>query len=146
MKKTAAFIILVLVAIQFIPLERTNPKENPKLALHTDKKVMKILQKSCYDCHSNNTRWSKYAYIAPLSFGVVSHVKDGREALNFSNYKNIPKDIKLARLKRAIHMIRLGTMPLGSYTLFHHDAKLSSNEKKIVIKWLHQEIDKLEKE
>ena len=146
MKKTVAFIVLVLIAIQFIPLERTNPKEDPKLVLHTDKKVMKILQKSCYDCHSNNTHWSEYAYIAPLSFGVVSHVKDGRKALNFSNYKNIPKDIKLARLKRAINMIKLETMPLGSYTLFHHDAKLSPNEKKIVIKWLRQEIDKLEKE
>jgi len=104
---------------------------------------MNILKRSCYDCHSNETKWSKYAYIAPLSFGIVSHVKDGRKALNFSNYKNIPNNIKKMRLKRAIQTVKIDRMPLGSYTLFHKEAKLSKEDKKILIDWFNSELNRL---
>jgi anthranilate/para-aminobenzoate synthase component II len=106
---------------------------------------MNILKKSCYDCHSNETKWSEYAYIAPLSFGVVSHVKDARKALNFSNYKNIDKEIKIARLKKAIHTLKLNTMPLASYLEFHKEAKLTKEDKSILINWCNLELKKLTK-
>lgn len=105
---------------------------------------MKILRKSCYDCHSDETKWSKYAYIAPLSFGVVSHVEDGRRALNFSRYKTISKEIKLLRLKKAIHTLKIGTMPLPSYLFFHKDARLNSHEKSILTQWFQEEIQKIQ--
>ena len=95
-KKIIIGIILVLVLIQFIPLEKTNPKVDKTIALKTDENIMKILKKSCYDCHSDETIWSIYSDIAPLSFGVVAHVNDGREALNFSKWKSIKLSIKKA--------------------------------------------------
>ena len=144
--KSLLFLVVILIAMQFIPLHKTNPKVDEAIALHTDAKVMKILRKSCYDCHSNETKWSVYADIAPLSFGVVSHVEDGRAALNFSKYKIIPQEIKIARLKRAISTVKLGIMPLSSYLLFHPEASLSKEEKKILIAWFEKELQKTEQE
>jgi len=143
-KKSLLFIVILLIGIQFIPLDRTNPPIDEKIALHTDPKVMQILHKSCYDCHSNETKWSKYAYIAPLSFGVVSHVEEGRAALNFSRYKTISKEIKILRLQKAIRTLKLNTMPLPSYILFHEDAKLSPNDKKILTQWFQTELKRVQ--
>ena len=142
-KKTLIFLVILLIAIQFIPLKKTNPPVNEAIALHTDKKVMQILKRSCYDCHSNETRWSIYSDIAPLSFGVISHVEDGRNALNFSRYKTISPEIKRARLKRAISTVKLGIMPLSSYLLFHKEARLSKADKKTLIAWFEKELQEL---
>ena len=142
-KKTVIFLLIILVGIQFIPVKKTNPPVDEAVALHTDKKVMAILKRSCYDCHSNETKWSLYSDIAPLSFGVVSHVEDGRNALNFSRYKTISPEIKRARLKRAISTVKLGIMPLSSYLLFHKEARLSKEDKKILIAWFKKELEKL---
>lgn len=146
LKKILIFTIITIVAIQFIPLDRTNPKIDETLALHTDKKVMKILKTSCYDCHSYETKYSDYAYIAPFSFGVISHIKNAREALNFSKWKKIPNDIKKLRLKRAIQTIRINTMPLPSYAMFHSETKLSKDEKIILTKWFEKELKKISTE
>jgi len=142
-KKTLIFLVILLIAIQFIPLKKTNPPVNEAIALHTDKKVMQILKRSCYDCHSNETKWSIYSDIAPLSFGVISHVEDGRNALNFSRYKTISPEIKRARLKRAISTVKLGIMPLSSYLLFHKKARLSKADKKTLIAWFEKELQQL---
>ncbi len=141
--KSVLFFVGVLIVIQFIPLKKTNPPVDASLALQTDEKVQKILKKSCYDCHSNETNWSLYANIAPFSFGVVSHVEDGRAAFNFSKYKNIDKETKIARLKRAIKTVKLGMMPLSSYLMFHKDAELTKEEKEILIDWFVKELKKL---
>jgi len=141
-KKTIIFLAVTLIAIQFIPLEKTNPKVDETITLKTDENVMKILKKSCYDCHSYETKWSIYSDIAPLSFGVVSHVEDGRKALNFSSYNNIDPEIKVARLKRAIKTINNGRMPVSNYLAFHEEAKMTKDEKETLLNWLENELKK----
>ncbi|MEA1893429.1 MAG: heme-binding domain-containing protein [Campylobacterota bacterium] len=140
-KKIIIGIVLVLVLIQFIPLEKTNPKLDKAIALHTDENIMKILKKSCYDCHSNETKWSIYSQIAPLSFKIQSNVKRGRDALNFSSWKDIKVDIKIARLKRAIKTVNNEMMPLSAYLSLHDEAKISKDEKKILVKWFEKELE-----
>ena len=139
-KKTMIFFVVTLVAIQFIPLEKINPKVDEAIALHTDKKVLSILKKSCYDCHSYETSWSIYSDIAPLSFGVVSHVKDGRKALNFSLYENIDPKIKRARLERAIKTVNNGSMPVSNYLAFHEEARMTKDEKETLVAWFEKEL------
>ena len=145
LKKTIIFIAVTLVAIQFIPLEKTNPKVDEAITLKTDKKVLSILKKSCYDCHSYETKWSIYSDIAPLSFGVVSHVDDGRKALNFSTYKNIDLETKERRFKRAVTLIKNGRMPVANYLAFHEEARMSQDEKKTLISWFEKELVMLKK-
>jgi len=143
LKKIVLFTIFPLIGIQFIPIDKINPKIDETMSLHTDIQVMKILKKSCYDCHSNETKYSIYADIAPLSFGIESHISDARKALNFSNYKNISDDIKKARLQRAIKTIKNGMMPLSSYLMFHNEAKMTQEERDILIRWFERELGKL---
>ena len=139
-KKIIIGFFLVLVLIQFIPLKKTNPKIDKTISLTADDKVMKILKKSCYDCHSDETKWSIYSDIAPLSFGVIAHVNDGREALNFSKWKSIKLSIKKARLKRAIKTVNNEMMPLSSYLMFHEEAKMSKEDRKTLVNWLEKEL------
>ena len=87
--KIALILVGILFAIQLIRPEMTNPPVNEALSLKAPQNVMKILKTSCYDCHSNETIWPWYAQIAPLSWNIVGHVNDGREALNFSKYNEI---------------------------------------------------------
>jgi len=141
LKKTIIFLAVTFFAIQFIPLEKTNPKIDNTLTLKADAKVLKILKKSCYDCHSYETKWSIYSDVAPLSFGIVSHVKDGRKALNFSNYKNIDSKIKQERLKRAVIMVKNGRMPVSNYLAFHEEARMTKSEKETLITWFEKELD-----
>jgi hypothetical protein len=134
---------MIFIAIQFIRPEKTNPRVDKTIALSASKDVMDILKKSCYDCHSYETKWPTYSEIAPISFFVASHVKKGRKALNFSEWKNIDTDIKEKRLKRAIMTVNNGMMALPSYVSVHDNAKLNKDEKTILIKWLEDEIHKL---
>ena len=142
-KKTVIFLIVVFVSLQFIPVHKNNPKINPQIALQTNPDVMKILKKSCYDCHSYETKYPPLFKIAPFSFVIAQHIEDGRGALNFSTYKTIPNEIKKERLRRAISMINLGTMPLPSYLLLHKEAKLSKEEKTILTKWFKKELSQI---
>jgi len=145
LKKTFIFFVITFIGIQFIPVDKINPKIDTSLTLNTDENVLKILKKSCYDCHSYETKWSIYSDIAPLSFGVVSHVKDGRQALNFSVYKNIDVQIREKRLQRAITLIKNGRMPVSSYLTFHEEARMTKGEKETLIAWFEKELEYLNK-
>ncbi len=142
MKKTLIALVLILIAIQLIRVEKTNPVIDENIKLTAPKEVMNILKRSCYDCHSNETKWPWYADFAPLSWSIVNHVNDGRKALNFSNWKNIPKDIKTKRLKRAIKTVNNAMMPLSSYLWLHKEAILSKKDKEILTQWFKKELEK----
>jgi len=129
--------------MQFIPLEKTNPKVDDRVAFHADKKVMEILKRSCYDCHSNETKWSIYSDIAPLSFEVHRHVDIGRAVLNFSEYENMDKVKKIKKIKRIIQTVNNGMMPLSSYVLFHDEAVMSKADKEILVDWCQSQLKSL---
>lgn len=141
--KILVFFLMVFVALQFTSTHKAAPKIDESIALDTDDKVMKILKKSCYACHSYETKYDTFiSNIAPFSFVVDAHVNDGRKALNFSEYKNITQEKKQVRFKRAIKTINNAMMPLPSYVSFHEEAKLTKEEKKILLKWFEKELVK----
>ncbi|MDP2362505.1 MAG: heme-binding domain-containing protein [Ignavibacteria bacterium] len=130
MKKFIGFIILVLIGIQFIPVERTNP---PVLSdIIAPSEIKAIFKKACYDCHSNETNWAWYTKVAPASFLAVKDVNDARKKLNFSEW-DISKE---AKLKEDIgDEIREEQMPPWQYKIFHSDSKLSIAEKDLIRNW-----------
>ncbi len=85
-----AGLLAVFVAIQLVPVQRTNPPFDPAIALERSvalpSNVRAILDRSCKDCHSNETRWPGYGYVAPASWLLVRDVNEGREHLNFSEW------------------------------------------------------------
>ena len=140
--KIVLIMIAIFVAIQFIRPPKTNPAVDAKMTLKAPENVMKILKASCYDCHSNETIWPGYSQVAPLSWSIVSHVDEGREALNFSNWQNIDQETKTKRLKRAIKTINNGMMPLSGYLQFHEEAHLNNAQKATLVEWCNQELAK----
>lgn len=146
LKKTILFTFITLLLIQFIPVDKTNPKIDASLAPKAPQEVMSILKKSCYDCHSYETKWPYYSNIAPISFVVASHVKDARRAMNFSTWQEMDPKIKKERLKRAIQTVNNEMMALPSYVYAHKNAKLTKDEKDILINWFRLELSTLEKD
>ena len=144
MKKTAIYIIITLILIQFINVDKTNPQVDENLTLQAAPEVQTILKKSCYDCHSYETSWPYYADIAPISFFVSSHVKKGRKAINFSKWKDIDLKIKKQRLKRAVITVNNEMMALPSYLYAHEEAKLNKEEKQTLIAWFKKELEIIE--
>lgn len=130
---TASFIILVL--IQFIPVKRDNPKSDPTLEIILETETKIIIEKACYDCHSNKTNWPWYSYVAPLSFIVANHVKEARHELNFSLWQTYSKKRKSKKLSELVEEVEEGEMPLFPYPLIHPRAKLSKQEIDILISW-----------
>jgi hypothetical protein len=135
MVKTIQIIIVIFLLAQFIRPRKVPCIVDKKKTLCSPKNVEKILIKACYDCHSDRVRYPWYFEIAPLSWTMAHHIKEGRKALNFSKWSDIPKDIKLKRLDRAIHTVGIGMMPLPSYKWIHKDAVLTKAEKQTLQKY-----------
>lgn len=144
MKKSLIFLVLIFGLMQLIGIEKSNPSTDPAAELKAPEEIASLLKKSCYDCHSNETSWPGYADVAPASFFIASHVEEGRKALNFSDWKNIPKDIKVRRLKRSIQTVHNGMMPLSSYLWMHDEAKLTQDEQLKLAEWFRSELNTLD--
>lgn len=133
MKKFLIFLVIVIVGIQFIPLEQNNPPvEND---LFASNEVKDILRKACYDCHSNETDWAWYTKVAPVSWLVTSDVNNGRKHLNFSEWGNL-RASEQDKIKEEIwEEVREETMPLWQYRIMHPSTKLSIEEKNVLRNW-----------
>jgi hypothetical protein len=107
------------------------------------KNVKTILRTSCYDCHSNYTNYPWYSNIQPARFFMESHIKEGKEELNFSEYGNYSQRKQNSKLKAISKQIKLNEMPLASYTLIHKNAILSSSQKQEVMDWIEKTSDSL---
>jgi hypothetical protein len=124
---------IALLAIQLYPVERENPPIESDLEAPADVKA--ILKRSCYDCHSNETNWRWYAYVAPVSWLIVSDVEHGRGQLNFSKWGQYPGKKRRTKAEEIMDEISGGDMPLPSYVRVHPDAKLALPEIEIMRRW-----------
>ncbi len=97
--------------------------------------VTDILRAACYDCHSNETRYPWYSYVTPLSWFIFDHVRHGRDELNFSEWASMPQRRQKRKLKELIEEVEEGEMPLKSYTPLHSEARLSDEQKALLIEW-----------
>jgi len=126
-------VVLVLIVIQFIPVTRDNPPVTGDFTEPAD--VATILKRSCYDCHSNETDWPWYAWVAPVSWQVASDVHEARGGLNFSEWRTMnPGEQKHDRREIWEH-VEEGSMPLPMYLVIHTDARLSDQDKETIRKW-----------
>ena len=142
MKKVIFFSLTVFLLLQFYQPAR-NSDNGQVLPIHITKvynvpvKVQQILQKSCYDCHSNNTYYPWYSYLQPSRFLMEYHIKAGKENLNFSEWGNYSRRRQESKLDRIAKQIESNEMPLASYTLIHRKAKLSELQKQEIIAWIN---------
>ena len=134
---TIAAVILgvVFLAIQFIPVERTNRLGAGDPIAPRD--VQWILRRSCYDCHSTESRWPVWAYVAPMSWRVVADVKRARSMLNFSDwgaYDTLTQRIMRPNVDRVTATHK---MPVWYYLTLHPDARMTSADRAALAAWAH---------
>jgi hypothetical protein len=138
-KKIILFLLIVFVCIQFIPTNRNQSTE----ILETDvtkvfevpQNIQTLLNESCYDCHSNNTKYHWYDKIQPVSLFVERHINEGKKELNFSEFGAYSNRKQKSKLKFLISQVKNDKMPISSYALIHSNAKLSESEKKEIMDW-----------
>ncbi len=137
MKRYAKIVGLLLavglVAVQLMPIERTNPLGAGDPDAPRD--VRWILRRACYDCHSGETRWPIWAYVAPVSWQVVRDVDRAREILNFSDWAAYDSD-RRAALRALIGSVTSShRMPLWYYLTLHPDSGLSNTDLATLTAW-----------
>jgi hypothetical protein len=135
----------------FGALQFTNPPhDNPPVVAGQDAlasnsppaSVAQTLKDSCYDCHSFETKWRWYSYIAPVSWTIADDVKAGRASLNFSEWPY--GDARRAR-KRWRHIaeeVQNGEMPIRSYTWMHPRARLDARQRADLSPWAEDQVNK----
>lgn len=152
MKKALKIILIILaiafISIQFFRPERTNPPVSQVETLEATAKVPKdvqaILNRSCKDCHSNETVFPWYSNVAPVSWSVVDHIRVGREELNFSEWGTYSQRKKERKLEEICEEAEEGEMPHYQYLWVHWDAALTKNDVRVLCEWTKNERLKLE--
>lgn len=138
--KKAFFLILgIVLLIQVVRPERSNPSSNLgehiQAVLAVPPEVAAISSRACNDCHSNNTLWPWYSNVAPFSWVVVSDVRNGRSALNFSEWGAYDLKKQQELLKEICEQVKEGEMPEAAYLLVHPHARLSGADREAVCSW-----------
>jgi hypothetical protein len=139
--------VVLMIGIQFIRPERTNPQADEASAydryLNVDEDIAHMLRRSCFDCHSNQTVWPWYSQVAPASWLLARDVKNGRRHLNFSAWGTYKITRQLIVLNNIAEEVSSGGMPDPPYLLLHHDAALDSAARKKIADWADREKERL---
>jgi heme-binding protein len=130
-KAALIVVVMLLVAIQVVRPTRTNPPTDARRTIQAQLGpgiVSAAIDRSCRDCHSNETTWPWYSHVAPVSWLIARDVNEGREALNFSDWGSYPPDRQAKLLAQACDEVTEGDMPGLPYTLIHRGAGLTPAE------------------
>lgn len=133
-----AMLVLAFIVIQFFrPSKNSSPVTTDDIIynLEIPSGVKRTLVNACYDCHSNQTRYPWYSNFAPASWIMANHVKEGKEHLNFSEWKLYSKREQISQLTDICEMIEKGEMPLKSYTFMHSEAIILEYQIKDLCTW-----------
>jgi len=90
---------------------------------------------SCYDCHSNNTLYPWYASVAPFSWIIDQHIRNGKNELNLSEYGSLSAKEKISVLTKICEVISDSTMPPSNYLMFHKEASLDADDIGAICDW-----------
>lgn len=134
LKWAALAAVAAAVGIQFLPGgARTNPPVTGEIQAPPE--VLFILRRSCYDCHSNETRWPWYARVAPVSWLIARDVGGARFKMNFSTWSAIPEPNPMLYRHEIVKNVEARKMPLPRYLWMHPDARLSAADRDLLRRW-----------
>ena len=140
-RRLLLLLLVAFVAIQFVPVERSNPPVDAALALAAPPEVDAILRRSCYDCHSHETHWPWYSRVAPASWLLERDVREARSELNFSAWGSYSSDRREHKLEEIVELTASGEMPLWFYVPLHPSARLSEADLATLANWAQPKAD-----
>jgi hypothetical protein len=149
LKRILLAVLVVFIIIQFIQPSRNksgqmSPTDITKVLI-VPQNVQGVLKTSCYDCHSNDTRYPWYSFIQPGAWWMAHHIEVGKKNLNFSEFGIYSKRKQQNKLRSIANSIEDKTMPIGAYIVMHGDAKLSKDKKELIVEWVNITRDSLSK-
>lgn len=142
LKQAAVALVLLLAAAQFIRPDRANPPIDASRTLQarmgTASGLSAVLDRGCGQCHSNATVWPWYTGIAPVSWLMAYGVKQGRKAVNYSEWSAYPPERQRALLVATCQAASSGKMPGSLYTRVYPEARLSPQDVEQICGAVHQ--------
>jgi hypothetical protein len=146
-KRFFLILLLAFVVLQFFRSKKNTsekPSENDitkTYAVPTN--VMASLKTSCYDCHSNNTKYPWYNNIQPVAWWLADHIEEGKKEINFNEFAAYSPRRQYRKFKEINDQLEEDEMPLKSYTIIHGDAKLSKEQKVEIYNWTNAMMDSM---
>ena len=142
LKRIVLLLLGIVVLIQFIPSNLPDVSfENPNdLLANNDvpESIENLLRTSCYDCHSNETVYPWYSYVAPVSFLISKDTREGRHHLNFSEWEKMDAIEKAEALDDMAEEVEEGEMPMKIYPIMHSNARLSDADRNALAEWAEE--------
>lgn len=145
--KAVGIVALAFAGVQFLQPDSL-PEKQPAALLggtQAPDAVLKVLEKSCQDCHSWNTAWPWYSRISPVSWVIARDVDRGRKFLNFSEWSNYSRAQKLAFVAAMASAANQERMPPAPYLIMHPEARLTDKERDLIRSWSRTEFRRLSK-
>jgi len=135
-KQLFIWLIGAFILLQAIQIDIPEPPKiiDPKVALQVPEEIDTMFKTSCYDCHSYQTHMPWYGHISPISLEVKSHIKNGRQALNFQEWENYT-DEKKQKIYKGIAKTINFSMPMPMYLTIHEEAKLTQKQRNQIKTW-----------
>jgi Haem-binding domain len=131
--------LVLLLAIQIIPVNRANPPVDPSRTIYATQavppEVTEVFERSCNNCHSDQTKWPWYSYVAPVSWIIARDVHRARRNLNFSQWGSYSPKKRAERLEGICEQLVNGDMPDPKYMLFHRSARVTKRQRSVVCDW-----------
>jgi hypothetical protein len=133
--------IAVLVALgalllaQLVPVDRSRPPVESESEVPAPPEVRALLKRSCYDCHSHETVWPWYGYVAPASWLLAYDVREARDELNLSTWNRYSAKKQAKKREEMWEEVDHGHMPLWYYLPLHPQARLSEEDRALLRSW-----------
>ncbi|MCF8349257.1 MAG: heme-binding domain-containing protein [Bacteroidales bacterium] len=142
MKKVLWILLVLLLILQVIPSNRPEVNsDNPSDLIVNNEipdPIVHILKNACYDCHSNESHYPWYAYVAPVSYLVNRDIREGRSHLNFSDWEIQPVSKKLKFLSEISEEVLDKSMPMKIYPPLHPEARLTDAQRQALSDWTEE--------
>lgn len=142
MKKILLLLLVAFIGIQFFPIDKSNPPVDQNqdfiMMYKPTAEIASKIKASCYDCHSNESKYPWYSNIQPVGWYLKNHIEDGKKHLNFSVFGTYSPKKQAHKLEESYELIEKGEMPLSSYTLIHKDAVLTAAEQATLIAYFKE--------
>ncbi len=134
-KPALVTLLILFIGVQFVPreAERDNPPSTEMIS--GPREVVDILRQACFDCHSNETHWPFYSYVAPMSWLVISDVAGARSRLNFSEWEGLRAGFQKRFTRKIVERVEAGEMPLWQYRAVHWGARISPEQLDALRAW-----------
>jgi hypothetical protein len=139
-KKILSALVAILIIIQFLQPSKNiaeGVSENDITHVYElPEGVLNTFKNKCYDCHSQNTAYPWYYSVQPIGWWMDFHIKEGKDELNFSEFKTYPPKRANHKLEEITEAVNEGWMPLKSYQWMHRDSEVTGEEASAITAWV----------